>query len=166
MDYIAKRQKFIETWGELGVNWGVNKTMGQIHALLLVGNKPMCCESIMKQLQISRGNANMNLRKLIDWKLVHKTCEDGCRKEFFTAEKDIWTAFKMIIAKRKEKELTPLLELLHEVSDIEPENEEMMEFRKVVSEIEMFSSKADAMLGRLTTSNSNFLTSAIVKLIR
>lgn len=166
MEYNTGKRKFIDSWGELGINWGVNKTMGHIHALLLISNKARCCESIMKELDISRGSANMNLRALIKWGLVHKKCEDGCRKEFFTAEKDIWTAFKMIIKKRKEKELEPLLQLMSELSNIQGEEEaEIKEFNKVIHDIEMFSGKANNALEHVIQSKSNFLVNSLSKML-
>ena len=65
------RDKFIQSWGALGTSWGINRTMAQIHALLLISPEPLCAEEIMEALQISRGNANMNLRALMDWGLVN-----------------------------------------------------------------------------------------------
>ena len=73
MEYVEGKERFIESWGKLAINWGVNKTMGQVHALLLICPEPMCAEKIMKELEISRGNANTTLRKLIDWNLVRST---------------------------------------------------------------------------------------------
>ena len=84
------RQQFIHSWGVLGSQWGINRTMAQVHSLLLVASKPLSTDEVMEQLSISRGNANMNVRELIDWGLVQKVIVPGERKEFFTAEKDIW----------------------------------------------------------------------------
>jgi len=166
MDYNQGRTKFIKSWGDLGANWGINKTMGQIHALLLISEQPKCCESIMKELEISRGNANMNLRALIDWKLAFKHCEDGCRKEFFTAEKDIWMIFRMITKKRKEKELKPLMALVDELNTVEGNSDEAMEFKKFIGEIDIFSKNADATLERVIQSKSNFLLNTVSKILR
>ncbi len=90
MQLAEAKAKFIADWGRLGTNWGINRTMAQIHALLLVSPDHLSAEEVMEQLAISRGNANMNLRELIDWGLVQKVIVPGERKEFFTAEKDIW----------------------------------------------------------------------------
>ncbi len=70
MKLEAAKQEFINSWGVLGTQWGISRTMAQIHALLLVTPDPIHAEAIMEQLQISRGNANMNLRDLMDWGLV------------------------------------------------------------------------------------------------
>ena len=89
MEYIEAKNKFIQTWGALGTQWGINKTMAQIHALLMVSSTPISMEEVMDELQISRGNASMNLRALMDWGIVYKEYKAGERREFFTAEKDL-----------------------------------------------------------------------------
>src|SRR5271163_2942662 len=90
MQLAEAKAKFIADWGRFGTNWGINRTMAQIHALLLVSPDALSAEEVMEQLSISRGNANMNLRELMDWGLVQKVIVPGERKEFFSAEKDIW----------------------------------------------------------------------------
>lgn len=72
MQFEDAKERFIQAWGTLGSNWGVNRTMAQIHALLLVAPEALTTEDIRKELDISSGNANMNLRALMDWGLVHK----------------------------------------------------------------------------------------------
>ena len=89
MEFKEAKNKFVQTWGALGSQWGINKTMAQIHALLMVSNEPISMEDIMEELQISRGNASMNLRALMDWGIVYKEYKAGERREFFTAKKDL-----------------------------------------------------------------------------
>jgi len=88
------RQQFISSWGAFGTHWGINRTMAQIHALLMISPDPLSQDEIMQQLNISRGNVNMNIRDLIDWGLIDRIIKPGERKEFFSAEKDIWKAFR------------------------------------------------------------------------
>ena len=71
MEFKEAKNKFVQTWGALGSQWGINKTMAQIHALLMVSIEPVSMEDIMEELQISRGNASMNLRALMDLSLIH-----------------------------------------------------------------------------------------------
>ena len=97
------KQQFIHEWGVLGSQWGINRTMAQVHALLLVAANPMCTEEIMNDLQISRGNANMNIRALLDWGLIYKKFVPGERKEFFISEKDMWVIARQVITHRKRK---------------------------------------------------------------
>ncbi|MCB0678111.1 MAG: transcriptional regulator, partial [Saprospiraceae bacterium] len=112
MDLREGKEKFIQSWGALGSSWGVNRTMAQIHALLLISPEALSADEIMEDLMVSRGNANMNLRALIDWGLVYKELKPGERKEFFRAEKDMWEVVKKIITQRKKKELEPMLKVL------------------------------------------------------
>ncbi len=67
MELPVAKDKFIQAWGGFGSQWGINRSMAQVHALLLVSPDPLSTEDVMDQLNISRGNANMNLRALIDW---------------------------------------------------------------------------------------------------
>ena len=88
MKLSEAKQQFISSWGAFGTQWGINRTMAQIHALLLVSVDPITQDDIMEQLSISRGNVNMNIRDLISWSLVERIILPGERKEYFSAEKD------------------------------------------------------------------------------
>lgn len=81
------KQKFIQTWGTLGSKWGINRTMAQVHALLLISAHSLSADDIMETLSISRGNANMNLRALIDWGLIQKEHKAGIEKSTFRRKK-------------------------------------------------------------------------------
>ena len=76
------RSRFLQCWGEMGSCWGINKTMAQIHALLMVHEEPLSTDEVMRELNISRGNANMNLRSLVDWGLVRRSFKKGERDGF------------------------------------------------------------------------------------
>ena len=77
MDLPEAKTKFIQAWGAFGSQWGINRSMAQVHALLLISPEPLSTEDVMEQLNISRGNANMNLRALIDWSLVRRVLKTG-----------------------------------------------------------------------------------------
>lgn len=111
-------ERFILFWGEMASNWGINRTMAQIHALLYCSEEPLDTDAIMERLQISRGNANMNLRSLITWKLVRKVHRPGSRKDFYAAEKDVWHITAQIIKERQRREIQPVKEQLQECRDI------------------------------------------------
>ena len=93
--------------------------MAQIHSLLLVSAKPVSADDVMKELNISRGNANMNLRDLINWGLVSRVVLPGERREFFVAEKDIFKVARIIARERKKRELEPMLHFLQSISEVE-----------------------------------------------
>ncbi len=108
--------EFVLLWGEMASHWGINRTMAQIHALLYATARPLDTDEIMDRLQISRGNANMNLRALVDWNLVRKTHQIGSRKDFFVAEADVWTLTTTIIEERQRREIKPVQRKLDDVA--------------------------------------------------
>lgn len=165
MNVQEGKEKFIQSWGALGSNWGVSRTMAQIHALLLIAPQSLSAEDIMEELKISRGNANMNIRALMDWGLVYKELKTGERKEFFVAEKDMWDVVKKIIAQRKKKELEPMLKVLEELSAVEGSNPEAENFVQVVRDIKLFSNKANATLDKLLQSDSNWFVKVFMNMI-
>jgi DNA-binding transcriptional regulator GbsR (MarR family) len=111
-EWEAARDDFVAQWGALGSHWGINRTMAQIHALLMTAPEPMYTDEIMDKLQISRGNANTNLRELVGWGLIQIIHRKGERKEFFQAEKDVWKMVITIARERKRREIVPALEVL------------------------------------------------------
>lgn len=166
MNYTKGRERFIESWGKLAIDWGANRTMGQVHALLLITPEPICADEVMDYLQISRGNANTTLRRLIDWGIVFKHFKPGQRKEFFTAEKDLWKVMKSIIIVRKKKELDPMIRVIDELSEVQPLCSLSEEFCKTVKEIKVFSDKADKVLDNITQSEMNWLMNSMLRFMR
>ncbi len=133
---------FVSYWGEMSSQWGINKTMAQIYALLYVENEAMDTDSIMQHLSISRGNANMNLRSLLEWGLVHKVNIKGMRKDFYTSEKDIWNMAAKIIDVRRKREISPIKDKLDQCSAVlekAPEDcEDTAELKKKIENFQMF----------------------------
>src|ERR1700744_1848159 len=103
---------FIRRWGEMGQTWGINRTMGEIHALLYVSAQPQCTDDVMERLNISRGNASMSLRALCDWGIVRRLHKRGERREYFESLGDVWEMFSIIAAERKRREMDPVLETI------------------------------------------------------
>src|SRR5512138_3486039 len=100
MKYTEARHQMIQTWGQLSTQWGINRTMGQIHALLMISPTAMTTDQIMSELNVSRGNVSMNLRSLVEWGVVHKVFVPGDRKEYYTSEKDAWKMALQIARER------------------------------------------------------------------
>ncbi len=167
MEFKEAKNKFVQTWGALGSQWGINKTMAQIHALLMVSNEPVSMEDIMEELQISRGNASMNLRGLMDWGIVYKEYKAGERKEFFTAEKDLDELAVKISRERSKREIKPTLKILKEVSTIEAKDSaEEKHFVDQTTKLYDFVLKADNMLDKITEFNDNWLGKLVMKMMK
>ena len=165
MKLTAHQQKFIHTWGTLGTNWGINKTMAQLHALLMISEKPMSTEQMMDTLQISRGNTNMNVRALVEWGLASKEMISGDRKDFYSAKKDIWVVARQIAKQRRKRELEPVIAALVELkggTEVNRENEELL---NRVNDIEDFALKVDKMLEKFEKSDENWFYKVLLKLV-
>lgn len=168
MNYDEAKEKFLQTWGTLGSSWGISRTMAQVHALLLISPEALCTEDVMKELQISRGNANMNLRDLIDWGLVFRELKAGERREFFRAEKDIWKVAKQIIKERRKREIEPVLQIMEDLKTMEmdPNNKKHKALLETVNNIEGVVEKADFALEKAIKLDENALVGALFKLFK
>ncbi|WP_210490130.1 GbsR/MarR family transcriptional regulator [Rufibacter aurantiacus] len=168
MELAEAKQKFIEAWGKLGSEWGINRTMAQVHALLLISPEALTTEQIMEQLQISRGNANMTLRDLINWGLVEKQHRSGERKEYFYAEKDVWTIARQVAKERKRRELEPILKLLGQLQEVQGDEQdpEYQTFKTSVTDINKLASNVDKTLETMLKAEENWFFGSIFKLFK
>lgn len=167
MKYKEAKAEMIQAWGNLGYCWGLNKTMAQIHALLMVTPKALSSEDIMEELSISRGNANMNIRALLDWGIISRISVPGERKEFFKSEKDIWSLARQVAKERRKRELEPILKVLKEVSDVQADgSEEAKEFKKVVKELRNFAEKSDGLLETFIKSEESWFWNTVLKMMK
>lgn len=165
-EYQIARERFLTSWGEICTNWGISKTMGQIHGLLLVSSDAMSMDDIMETLKISRGNVHSNIKQLLDINLIYKTAADGLRKDLYTAEKDIWKVLIRIVQHRKQKELLPLMSIVDEYKEKNFSCDKGKEFNRVLSEISMFSHRTDQVLQHITANESSWLINSFMKLVR
>jgi DNA-binding transcriptional regulator GbsR (MarR family) len=168
MKLAEAKAQFIQSWGVLGSQWGINRAMAQIHALLLVAADPLSTDDIMEQLETSRGNTNMNVRELMDWGLVEKVIIPGERKEFFIAEKDIWKVATMIAYQRKKRELDPMVKVLNQLTDIEGDkkDKEVKAFTETIGNIRKFAGQAEKTLDTMIKADEHWFYGTLLKLFR
>jgi DNA-binding transcriptional regulator GbsR (MarR family) len=165
MEYQEAKHKFIQAWGTLGSSWGINKAMAQIHALLLIATQPLSTEEIMEELKISRGNANMNIRALMDWGIVRKEFKAGERKEYFVAGKDIIELARQVSRERRKREIEPILKVLEQVQDVSDKDKvKVQEFKNVTNELKDFSYKIDGIIDKFIKSDKNWFFKWLLKM--
>ena len=162
----AKKQ-FISAWGTFSSNWGINRTMAQIHALLMVSANCISADDVMMELNISRGNANMNLRELINWGLVSRVVLPGERREFFNAEKDIFKVARIIARERKKRELEPMLQFLQSISKVEgDENDKAIKtYTDTIKGIRKLGEQTDKTLDKLIKAEENWFWGTMIQLL-
>lgn len=167
MELQEAKDRFIHTWGTLATQWGINRTMSQIHALLLLSPKSLNADEIMDELQISRGNVNMNLRDLMSWGIIYKQLLPGERKEYFIAEKDIWKVARLIARERKKRELTPIVDTIEDIKkNLKDTTEEGKEFQKIINDISSVSSFTEMTLDHIVKSEESWLINTFLKVFK
>ena len=165
MKLTEAKSEFIQAWGALGSSWGINRTMSQIHALLLATGEPMTTEMIMEALKISRGNAHMNLRGLMEWQLVQKHLVPGERKEYFKAGRNVEEIARKIAAGRKKRELDPIVETLSRLQKMDDGSADAKEFSKLLSDLHNYTSTIRGVLERFVESDSSWFFKTILKMM-
>jgi DNA-binding transcriptional regulator GbsR (MarR family) len=108
----AAVQRFILKWGDMGSQWGVNRSVAQIHALLYISETPLNAEQISHTLGIARSNVSNSLKELQSWRIIERVPIPGDRRDHFTAETDVWEIAVRIAAVRKQREIDPALDTL------------------------------------------------------
>jgi len=120
----ALTQAFVLHFGEMGSRWGINRTVGQIYALLFISSEPLNAEDIVERLGVSRSNVSMGLKELQAWNLVRLQHKPGDRRDYFSTPDDIWQIVRTLVEERKKREIDPTLSLLREVLMQEPASPE------------------------------------------
>ncbi len=121
---LEAQDDFVSLWGRMASAWGISRTMAEVHALLYItGDEKLCADDVMDRLSISRGNASMSLRGLLDWGVISRAHKRGDRKDYFVAEQDVWTMFRAIVRGRLKREVEPLVASLYELRDLSKRDE-------------------------------------------
>ena len=107
-------EKFILHWGEMSTRWGVNRTQGQIHALLYLADRPLPAEEIAETLSVARSNVSTGLKELQNWGLIKVTHLMGDRRDHFVGVQDVWEIFLLILEGRRKREIDPTEGLMRE----------------------------------------------------
>lgn len=107
-------RKFISHFGEMGSRWGINRTVGQIYALLYVSERALHADDISEALEFSRSNVSMGLKELQSWRLVKLSHQPGDRREYFQAPEDAWEIFRVLAEERRRREVEPTLTMLRD----------------------------------------------------
>lgn len=108
-------QAFVLHFGEMGSRWGINRTVGQIYALLYLSPRPLCADDIVEQLGFSRSNVSMGLKELQSWNLVRHLHLPDDRRDYFNTPDDVWQIVRTLVEERKKREVDPTLSMLREL---------------------------------------------------
>jgi DNA-binding transcriptional regulator GbsR (MarR family) len=161
------REEFVAQWGALGTQWGINRTMAQVHALLMTAPQPLSTDEVMEELTISRGNAHTNLKELVAWGLVRIVVKKGDRREYFEAEKDVWKIFTTVARERKRREIDPALAVLRKCAEDSEgiDTPEGKAFNEQMRQLEEFVDFGSKMSDRIAAMKHGFALQMAAKLL-
>ena len=117
-------KSFVSHFGEMGSRWGINRTVGQIYALIFVSREALHADDIAEALEFSRSNVSMGLKELQAWRLVRLRHQSGDRREYFDAPTDAWEIFRTLAEERRRREIEPTLSMLRNALLEQPSTEE------------------------------------------
>lgn len=117
-------RSFVSHFGEMGSRWGINRTVGQIYALIFVSPEPLNADDIAERLEFSRSNVSMGLKELQSWRLVNLRHQPGDRREYFDAPSDAWEIFRTLAEERRRREIEPTLSMLRNALLEQPATDE------------------------------------------
>jgi DNA-binding transcriptional regulator GbsR (MarR family) len=114
MELSPLARRFVMHFGEMGSRWGINRTVGQIYALLYVSPRPLNADEMAEALSFSRSNVSMGLKELESWRLVRLEHQPGDRREYYRAPDDVWAIFRTLAEERRKREVDPTLSMLRD----------------------------------------------------
>ncbi|HSC80538.1 MAG TPA: GbsR/MarR family transcriptional regulator [Chitinolyticbacter sp.] len=124
MQLTPLTERFVLHFGEMGSRWGINRTVGQIYALLFISPQPLNADEIAETLSFSRSNVSMGMKELMSWRLARMSHRSGDRREYFEAPKDIWEIFHTLAEEKRRREIEPTLSMLREALLATPQTDE------------------------------------------
>jgi DNA-binding transcriptional regulator GbsR (MarR family) len=163
----ATQAEFIESWGSMGMLWGINRSMARIHALLMVSERPLSLDEIAQRLEISRGNTSMSLKDLRAWGVIRRVHHSGDRRDLYVAESDAWKVVFRIAAERKRREFDPALQAVSRALAATADEEGDVQLR--LRQMEELMESVDRILTRLLADTGmsqtilRFLTTQVSK---
>lgn len=132
------QERFILHWGEMGVRWGINRTMAQIHALLYLSPRPLSADEICTALNVARSNVSNSLRELQNWGIVKIVHVMGDRRDHFETMADVWEMFRQVLDERKKREIDPTVEVLRHCAEATAKDKEKFAHERLVAMRDFF----------------------------
>jgi DNA-binding transcriptional regulator GbsR (MarR family) len=142
-------EAFVLRWGDLGGQWGVNRSVAQIQALLLLSDRPLTAEDIADKLGLARSNVSNSIKELLNWKLVTRVPVLGDRRDHFVAETDMWQMASKVAQGRKEREIDPMVAAIHAAMDQADDPRISVEVRQRLTAMNDFITTVDTWYGQM-----------------
>lgn len=150
------RKAFVEKWAHLHGVWGSSKSVGRVHGLLLISDDPLCTDTIMEVLSSARGSVHCAVKTLTEFGLIHKLDKEGCRKDYFVAEKNVYKMFVSVVELRRKREMSPLLDAMQSLIEEHGSTKDTA-FKNIVHDMYDFSKVVDHSLDQALQADPKWL---------
>jgi DNA-binding transcriptional regulator GbsR (MarR family) len=100
--------------GRLIEFWGFKRNMGRIWAVLYLSPEALSAEDLRLALKLSSGAVSMTVNELLRWGVVRKVWVQGERKDFYTAEVQLWRMISRVFNEREKSEVVMAIEAFEE----------------------------------------------------
>jgi len=100
--------------GKLIEFWGFKRNMGRIWSVLYLSPDPLSAEDLRQSLKLSSGAVSMTVNELLRWGVVRKVWVQGERKDFYTAEVQLWRMISRVFNEREKSEIVMAIESFEE----------------------------------------------------
>ncbi len=122
---MKKRDKLRTLWpseaaasdaiGSLIEFWGFKRNMGRVWTVLYLSPDPLSSEDLRHALSLSSGAVSMTLSELSRWGVVRKVWIQGQRRDFYTAEVQLWRMISRVFNEREKSEVVAAIEAFERV---------------------------------------------------
>ncbi len=96
--------------GRLIEFWGFKRNMGRVWTLLYLSPEPLSADDLRRLLGLSTGAVSMTLSELARWGVVRKIWVQGERRDFYTAEVQLWRMISRVWSEREKIEVESAIE--------------------------------------------------------
>jgi DNA-binding transcriptional regulator GbsR (MarR family) len=100
--------------GRLMEFWGFKRNMGRVWTVLYLSPEPLSAEDLRHTLKLSSGAVSMTLSELARWGVVRKVWIQGERKDFYTAEVQLWRMISRVFNERERSEIIAAIDSFEE----------------------------------------------------
>jgi HTH-type transcriptional regulator, glycine betaine synthesis regulator len=98
------RTHFIESTGRIAQFWGFPKALGGIYGAIFLSPTSVSLDSLVGEVGVTKGAVSTHVRALESLQLIIRETKLGDRKDYYTAEPDLWRVVKNVLGQREKVE--------------------------------------------------------------
>ena len=152
------QQHFIQGMSRIADFWGMPKAMGAIYGCIYLSAEPVSLDELVEQSGFSKGSVSTNVRALERMQMVKRELRLGDRKDYYSADADLWSVVKGILEQRRKAEFATALASVQESlemlkADTETDRHAVAFQRERIRQMESFFTDLDKIVGTMLMLN-------------